>query len=1054
MGKIIRRVIGILLAVTAVILICIPASDASATTQRGDFLMDGSTLVSYTGSDTEVTLPNTITAVGKDAFSGNTNLCKIVIPDSVRTIDYAAFENCVNLNTAKIGESVRTIGSSAFSGCKNLTSVNIPEKCDNIGSGVFAGCTSLSNVSIAAGNLYYVCVDGAIYTRDGSILIQYLPGRTSSAYTMPATVNRIGEYAFWGSDSLASVTVSKGVKEIPEYAFSNCNSLGKVVLPTSVESLMAYSFADCPNLKSVAIPDSVGYIDEKAFYLSSGATIQFVSPGGTLTKEVPVSQVEQLEEGTGTVAAATQASASSAAAGDGNVNEEEPEPTPTPAQDPNAQEQPYGYTASYSGDGNWVTLIKDRDFSNNKSSGELGSSMLIGGNAIMLMSSDMPVRGYNIEDAEDEDLMAVSGGNTTGRLDTFDIINGTLAAYNGNEANVTVPDEVNVIGKRAFYKNSDLQGVNISGSVNKIDEFAFARTGISSIDIPDSVTSIDYAAFYHCEDLEDVNIPSSVTNIELGAFDGTKWLEDFKNAKDGNSFLTVGDGILLAYKGEGGNISIPEGTRQIAAGCFTGNTDITGVNIPVGVIKIGEDAFNGCVNLTSLTLPEGLMTIEDRAFCDTGMDAVTIPDSVENIGLGAFDTTGNSCPLKTVLFYGSNVPNVSYKDTATRLSARDLRTDALNGVENVIVQSDCDLDSGTLFDPKYYGFHGQIYAISGSYEAAENLEDAENSGGSDENAKTLDNTADSLKTTGTLALLRTTKKPNDAGIVNIDANVPIANDNYVMDGVKEHAFDAYLNYNEWCDTKPASVNVIGNKSADLDSLLSNITSSIGDKSFASSGITVILSGNDISGSAAAALTDSNEPYTLTISEDESLMDAINAGLYNYYGAMNNVKMTPLELTLYDKSKTIQIHKLGDAKLDVTMPLPGKFIGDDNIKVASLDENGSLTELPTSVSEGNISFVANHCSAYAIYAKSESMTVPASADTALDDSAQNEAGDKVVTVIQSSDNANAGYDLTVNGGVLNTINKKVYNIKARWFVIVILLCLAAVLFLYKPAKKKK
>lgn len=1040
MGKIIRRVIAILLAVTAVILICIPASDASATTQKGDFVLDGSTLVSYVGDESDVTLPNTITKVGKDAFSDNKKLRKIVIPDSVKTIDYAAFEDCVNLQTAKIGESVRTIGSSAFSGCKNLSSCNIPAKCDDIGSGVFAGCTSLADVAVSPGNIYYTCVDGVIYTRDGSKLIQYLPGRTSSAFTMPATVQSIGEYSFWGSDSLASVTVSKGVKEIPEYAFSNCNSLGKVILPSSVESLMAYSFADCPNLRSIAIPDSVGYIDEKAFNLSNGATIQFVDPGGAPTKEVPVAAVAQAT-GSGTVAAATQASAGAVS----GAGAQQSTPIPTPTVNPNAQDRPDGYTSSLSGSSNWIDVIRDRDFSNNKINGELGSSMIVGGSAVMIMSPDMPVRSYDMNDAENEDLMALSGGNTTDKSDIFNIIDGTLASYNGSDENVSIPSGIITIGKRAFYSNPDIKNVSIPDGVDTIGEFAFSRSNVESISIPNSVTNVDYAAFYHCENLANVNIPSSVNNIELGAFDGTKWLNDWRNNNDGNAYLTVGDGILLAYKGEGGNISIPQDVRQIAPGCFEGNTSITGVNIPAGVEKIGEDAFNGCINLDSITLSEGLKVIDDRAFCDTGIDAVSIPDTVETIGLGAFDTTGNMNPLMTVLFYGNNVPNVSYKDTATRLSARNLRVDALNGVENVIVQADCDLNSGTLFNPKYYGFHGQVYCVS----------------------------PDSTDTLGTLSLLKTTKRPDAAGTVSIDSNVPIAGENYVMNGVKEHAFDDYLNYNEWCDNKPVNVNVIGNKSNDLNSLLSKITSSIDDTGSSSyPGIKVVLEGNDfISQDASAVLTDSDESYTLVISEDLSKEQALKNGLYNCYGSGVGVSMVPLDISLYDKSGTVLIHKFGDSKLDVTMPIPSKFSDTSSLKVASLDENGSLTELPTSVYGDSVSFVANHCSAFAVYTKNETTIIPeddikteepvlegeAESELMSDDSVISDDlldNENVAMVIQSVDADSANADGLKNNGFMNTLNRKVYNIEAKWFVIVILLGVAAVLLLYKPASAKK
>ena len=1045
MGKIIRRCIAVLLCVTATILILIPSNDAQATTTKGDFELDGSTLVSYLGSDTEVTLPNTITAIGNDAFSGNEALYKVVIPDSVKTIGPSAFENCTNLTKVSIGSSVKSIGSAAFSGCKFLQSINIPAKCDSLGSGVFAGCSSLSSVSIDSDNRSYVCADGVIYKRDGSELVQYLAGRASSTYSMPSTVSTIGEYAFWGAESLTNATVAKGIKEIPEYAFSNCASLSKVTLPSSVESLMAYSFENCPNLTSISIPDSVGYIDEKAFYLTNGAKIELTDSDGNVSESVAVSDVAD---------AAGQESVEGSDNSSSEDQHAEADPSePKQVDNPNAQDRPDGYTPSLSGSSNWVDIINDRDFANNKAQNELGSGMLVGGNAMFLMSQDQPVRGYDLEDAEAEDSLSESGGNTSSKNDIFDIIDGTLANYNGSDENVSIPDNVDTIGQRAFYKNENIKNVEIPSTVSKIDDFAFSRSALTDVSIPDSVVAIGYAAFYHCEDLENVNIPSSVECIELGAFDGTKWLNDWKNSDDGSSYLMVGDGILLDYKGEGGNISLPDGTKQIAPGAFDSNESITGVTVPEGVTKIGEDAFNGCSNLEKVTLPEGLLTIEDRAFGGCALAAVQIPDSVTSIGLGAFDTSSNGNTLKTVIFKGNNVPNVTYKDTSTRLSAKDLRVDALNGVENVIVQADSDLDSGTLFNPIYYGFHGQIYTVS-------------------------DDSTDEM---GTLSLLKTTKKPDANGTVNIDSNVKIGAEDYVMNGVKEHAFDAYLNFDEWCDVKPESVNVSGNASDDLNTLLNDITSRITGSIDNDTSIDVVLENTSFSGSASATVDGYDDGGTLVISEDEGNREAIMSGLYNYYGPNTSVTMLPLELTLYDKTGTILIHKLGDSKMDVTIPLPQQFINSDSVMVASLDDNGSLTELSTSISGESLSFVANHCSKYAIYIKNETTVVSSgqsmgpdtenessgddgtsSDEVSMGEAMDNNGGDLrkgrdeidevvEITQINNADTSEAGNISTV--GFVNTLSKKVGSISVKWFIIVILFALAAILFLYKPSRAK-
>ena len=212
----IRRLIAVLLCITAVLTMCLPPSQPYASVQVGNFEMDGNTLVRYTGTDNVLTLPNTVRNIGKEAFAGNEHLLKVIIPDSVRNIDFAAFENCKNLMQVVIPESVRAIGSSAFSGCEQLQYVNIPSKCESVGSAAFAKCPKLANIDVSPANPAYTCVDGVLYTSDGMKVVQYLAGRTKASYDMSSTVENIEEYAFWGAPQLADISLSSKLKEIPE----------------------------------------------------------------------------------------------------------------------------------------------------------------------------------------------------------------------------------------------------------------------------------------------------------------------------------------------------------------------------------------------------------------------------------------------------------------------------------------------------------------------------------------------------------------------------------------------------------------------------------------------------------------------------------------------------------------------------------------------------------------------------------------------------------------------------------------------------------------------
>jgi len=118
-----------------------------------------------------------------------------------------------------------------------------------------------------------------------------------------------------------------------------------------------------------------------------------------------------------------------------------------------------------------------------------------------------------------------------------------------------------------FYRMNSLTSYDIPEDVTEIGRFAFARSGLREIVIPEGVTDIKYAAFYHCDHLEKVTIPSTVTNIEMHAFSHTPWLRDFyENSEE--DFLIVGDGILLAYKGNETDVEIPKQVKVIAENAF------------------------------------------------------------------------------------------------------------------------------------------------------------------------------------------------------------------------------------------------------------------------------------------------------------------------------------------------------------------------------------------------------------------------------------------------------------------------------------------------------
>ncbi|MDE5891688.1 MAG: leucine-rich repeat domain-containing protein, partial [Acetatifactor sp.] len=146
--KIKWNVIGIMLIITAVLIMQIPVSEADAASSASDFQMDGTTLVSYTGTKSNVSVPSTVEVIGKSAFENNTTVTQVNIPDSVKHIEAYAFWGCDNLEQVNLGEGLYEVGDFAFTNCPRLRTVSFPENISRIGIMAFADCVSLRSIRI------------------------------------------------------------------------------------------------------------------------------------------------------------------------------------------------------------------------------------------------------------------------------------------------------------------------------------------------------------------------------------------------------------------------------------------------------------------------------------------------------------------------------------------------------------------------------------------------------------------------------------------------------------------------------------------------------------------------------------------------------------------------------------------------------------------------------------------------------------------------------------------------------------------------------------------
>ena len=263
-----------------------------------------------------ITIGNSMTSIGNDAFYGCTGLTKInwnaenvedfssdnrvfsdagtsgegidvTFDDNVKHIPAYLFYSLESNNkTPKIkivtlGNGVTSIGSYAFKGCTEL--ITVPDSVTSIGSYVLDDTVWYNSQpygDVYAGKVYYkykgtMPINTNISIKDGT------KGIAGSAFknctglksvTIPDSVTIIGDYAFSGCTGLASITIPDGVTSIGKSVFNNCTGLKSVTIPDSVTSIGSYAFKECTRLTSITIPGGVTSIGDGAFNYCTGLT--------------------------------------------------------------------------------------------------------------------------------------------------------------------------------------------------------------------------------------------------------------------------------------------------------------------------------------------------------------------------------------------------------------------------------------------------------------------------------------------------------------------------------------------------------------------------------------------------------------------------------------------------------------------------------------------------------------------------------------------------------------------------------------------------------------
>ena len=526
--------------------------DGKKVTKIGDSALKGCTEL------TSITIPDGVTDIGNNAFSGCTSLETVTIPASVTYVGNSAFYGCTSLKSVTVPESVTYIGGYAFAECYSLKYADIPANVTGIGASPFYNCRSLENINTDEANKWYTTVDGVLYDKDKTELINYPAGKKDSSYVIPEGIRTIREKAFYGCLNLCELTIPDSVTEIESGAFE-CSSLisdeygtikyvdgwvvgsghtANVVLKDGTRGIAFEAFSCDGIIEKVTMPDTVKYINGYAFENCTNLSEVLLS-----------SSLENIERGA------------------------------------------------------FLNCMKLADIVIPDSVISIASDAFL--NTALLDMQNTPVKyvGKWVITAEDCDKIVIKDG-TKG-------IAGYAFSNCTSLTDITIPDSVTMIGDYAFGNCNSLTEIKIPNNVKSIGGCVFwFCESLKKVTIPDSVTMIGDKAFFGCTSLTDITIPGSVTMIGNAAFVGCKSLTD----------ITISDGVtMIGNKAFSGctsltDITIPGSVTMIGNAAFSSCTSLTDITIPDSVTSIGGSAFYNCPKLLDVTIPDSVTNIGDYAF--------------------------------------------------------------------------------------------------------------------------------------------------------------------------------------------------------------------------------------------------------------------------------------------------------------------------------------------------------------------------------------------------------------------------------------------------------
>ena len=160
-----------------------------------------------------------------------------------------SFKQATNAKNITLPDSLTSIGAQAFAECKNIQEIKIGKDVNNIDS-LFKYTNYSGTVTIDSGNENYIIENNILYTKKEPKTLVTVLYQITGTFTIDSSVKEIGERAFHNQGQMTKVIIPNGVTKI-DMSFNYCSGLTSMEIPKSVESISKDCFNQCSNLDKV-----------------------------------------------------------------------------------------------------------------------------------------------------------------------------------------------------------------------------------------------------------------------------------------------------------------------------------------------------------------------------------------------------------------------------------------------------------------------------------------------------------------------------------------------------------------------------------------------------------------------------------------------------------------------------------------------------------------------------------------------------------------------------------------------------------------------------------